>query len=64
MKLIRNYSPLGWGRKGSEKQVGNGQQLPAIHKIIIVFGMDLILFVYLIIIYLSAELNINSLFCK
>lgn len=64
MKLIRNYSPLGWGRKGCEKQVDNGQQLPAIHELIIVFGMDLILFVYLIIIHLSAELDINSLFCK
>lgn len=64
MKLIGNYSPLGWWRKGCEKQVDDGQYLPTIHEMIIVFGMDLVLFVCFIIIHLSTELGINSLFCK
>lgn len=53
-------------KKATKKQVGNGQYLAAIHDIVIVFDMDLVLFVCFIIhlVPLFAELGIHSLFCK
>jgi len=44
--------------------VDNGEYLPTIHEMLVVLGVDLVLFVCLIIIHLSAKFDINSLFSK